>query len=341
VIDERELVRRAVEQLAPPEPSFERLVGRRDRRERRRRNSARVLGLAIVLALGVAALTFLRSDPAPPVDNEQTPLPTDGTINTFGIGSLIEQYEPGGDQLDPVVDCGGLCSLIRDVAWTPDGSRMAYIRQCAGAGASCGDPTHGIRVLDLRTGTDEVVLAGDNFIALDWSPDGTRIAYTDGGPLHIIELDGSEVGTVPEISGADSLSWSAGGSLIAYSVPTIDGFRIARVDGSNELSLPRGDSPEFSPDGSRIAFMDGCEVWTAGPDGRQRDLVVELPFGTGACLPPGAPSIASGPVWSPDGTQLAVLTNGAVKIIDVSDGEIRTIASRGPGSDFGVDWRPV
>ena len=56
MIDERELVRRAVEALAPPEPSFERLLRRRDRKERNRRLSAG--GIAIVLALvSLVALT--------------------------------------------------------------------------------------------------------------------------------------------------------------------------------------------------------------------------------------------------------------------------------------------
>ena len=41
VIDEREIVRVAVERLAPPEPSYERLVRRRDRKRRNQRSGCR------------------------------------------------------------------------------------------------------------------------------------------------------------------------------------------------------------------------------------------------------------------------------------------------------------
>jgi hypothetical protein len=50
VIDEREIVRRAVERLQPPEPSFERLIIRRDRKRRNQRIAAGVVGIAVFMA---------------------------------------------------------------------------------------------------------------------------------------------------------------------------------------------------------------------------------------------------------------------------------------------------
>jgi len=50
VIDEREIVRVAVERLAPPEPSYERLVQRRDRKRRNQRIAAGVVGIAVFVA---------------------------------------------------------------------------------------------------------------------------------------------------------------------------------------------------------------------------------------------------------------------------------------------------
>jgi hypothetical protein len=49
VIDEHELVRRAVERLAPPEPAFDRLLDRRDRRRRNERTAA-LVGIAVFAA---------------------------------------------------------------------------------------------------------------------------------------------------------------------------------------------------------------------------------------------------------------------------------------------------
>ena len=50
MIDEREIVRVAVERLAPPEPAYERLVERRDRKRRNQRIAAGVVGIAVFVA---------------------------------------------------------------------------------------------------------------------------------------------------------------------------------------------------------------------------------------------------------------------------------------------------
>ena len=50
MIDEREIVRIAVERLAPPEPSYERLVRRRDRKRRNQRIAAGVVGIMVFAA---------------------------------------------------------------------------------------------------------------------------------------------------------------------------------------------------------------------------------------------------------------------------------------------------
>src|ERR1051325_8650177 len=69
------------------------------------------------------------------------------------------------------------------------------------------------------------------------------------------------------------------GKTIAFTVGTVDkpGNRIVtqiytiRTDGSNEKQITRGDksnsSPRWSPDGKRLAFVTGGQIWTMKPDG--------------------------------------------------------------------------
>jgi hypothetical protein len=67
VIDEREIVQRAVERLEPPEPSFERLIRRRDRKRRNQRIAAGMVGIAVFVA-AVWIVTSVGS-----FDRSQTP----------------------------------------------------------------------------------------------------------------------------------------------------------------------------------------------------------------------------------------------------------------------------
>jgi hypothetical protein len=68
MIDEREIVRVAVERLAPPEPAYERLVERRDRNRRNKRITAGIVGMAVFVAavwIVTSGLSF---------DRTQTPI---------------------------------------------------------------------------------------------------------------------------------------------------------------------------------------------------------------------------------------------------------------------------
>ena len=73
MIDEREIVRRAVEALDPPEPAFERLRRRRDRKRRTQRITAGVVGIAVF----VAAIWIVTSVGS--FDRTQTPAVPGGT----------------------------------------------------------------------------------------------------------------------------------------------------------------------------------------------------------------------------------------------------------------------
>jgi hypothetical protein len=70
VIDEREIVRRAVEALDPPEPAYERLRHRRDRKRRNQRITAGVVGIAVF----VAAVWIVTSGLS--LDRSETPAAT-------------------------------------------------------------------------------------------------------------------------------------------------------------------------------------------------------------------------------------------------------------------------
>lgn len=141
-----------------------------------------------------------------------------------------------------------------------------------------------------------------------WSPDRRAIAYSgavpsdDGLPdstfnVYVADADGSNVRTIAE--GARP-TWSPDGRWIVAERPTDDGMSTElwrmRPDGSDAELLGEGWLAEFSPDGSRLAFVRDGGVWTMGADGS--DASGAIPATT-----------VDGIGWSPDGSSLIVASD--------------------------------
>jgi hypothetical protein len=76
VIDEREIVQRAVQRLVPPEPALDRLIRRRARKRRNDRIAGGVVGIAVVAAMVWAAATSSPVDLTLPPASSARPTPS-------------------------------------------------------------------------------------------------------------------------------------------------------------------------------------------------------------------------------------------------------------------------
>jgi dipeptidyl aminopeptidase/acylaminoacyl peptidase len=98
------------------------------------------------------------------------------------------------------------------------------------------------------------------------SPDGTRVAFTIGD----VNYEANRVIT----------------QIFAVS-----------LEGGSPKQLTNGQSsstaPRWSPDGKKIAFVTGSQIWTMDSDGDDKDQVTRISTG------------AAAPVWSPDGKWIA------------------------------------
>lgn len=85
-------------------------------------------------------------------------------------------------------------------------------------------------------------------------------------------------------------------------------------------------APEWSPDGTRVAFVDGTRLRVVDPDTGEDALPVALKLGD------SIPTLA----WSPDGKTLAVghgyLYHNAVSFIDAKSGKVRPTSLVDDGS---------
>ena len=326
MIDERELFERAVQRFAPADGSFERLMTRRDRKKRNKRITAGIVALLLAAIVIGAALRAIQTGPPVPVTPTPSPSASNGDVgfvgsnlidfsddlNDFGILFVVD---PAGGKPRKLLDtecpsdsdittsCGRVG--IGSVDWSPDGTRVAYT--LFGGPGSSGE-RDGIYVMEIEhervrqvtSCTDPCVDQED----LDWSPDGSRIAYgqsslegcttlgdasSDGTCkfLFTTTLDGSDRVELPTGSVVDPVdpSWSPDGSSIAFSARAgenwfvytmaLDGSELVRL--AADLPSPRQTQPAWSPDGATIAFV----TWQGAASGTkptQLDVETGLPF---------------------------------------------------------------
>jgi len=145
----------------------------------------------------------------------------------------------------------------------------------------------------------------------DWSPDGTRIAYTSGidDPnnfrIYTMNLDGSNerslTGSVPGDSWAPD--WSPDGTQVLFQTNRDGNFeiyvvRLSDLSQNNLTNHPANDShPAWSPDGSKIAFASQrdtgkWQLYIMNADGSNPQRIHE------------STSNDMSPTWSKDGRYL-------------------------------------
>lgn len=155
-------------------------------------------------------------------------------------------------------------------------------------------------------GTPAALFATDDYADhVDVSPDGKRVVYLSANKIWVADRDG---GGARQISPGDAMdgepSWSPDGRTIIFSTITAESdgrweLWTMRPDGTDRTRLGdgvRGEQPVYSPDGSRIAFVEQSEpraagysaIYVADVDGGDAELV----------------AAGSAPDWTPDGRSL-------------------------------------
>lgn len=187
---------------------------------------------------------------------------------------IIRQSRQGSaaDQSLSVLNADGSETLLVDSgcayclsggSFSPDGSEVVYANMTPD-GAS-----HGIYVVDAVGGTPRrLPAAGQDPGGAVFSPDGSRIAYFAGGGDHdnaiwLMNADGSgshallwDTPVMRNSRGPGYLGWSRDGSHLVFGIAHGPwSIYVVRTDGSGLTRvIAHGIHPEWSPDGSRIAY---------------------------------------------------------------------------------------
>lgn len=168
--------------------------------------------------------------------------------------------------------------------WSPDGDQIAF--------SSDQDGSFGIWTMNANgSDANKVLTTGSSVSGMAWSPDGSKIAYTRSfgprfGTLSILDLaTGEETKLGAGIgSSVGTPTWSPDGKIIALSA--LDPYSTRYREGVNRILL-------FPVDGSQQRVQKAPEHWSFGV--RMND----------------------GPVWSPDGEYMALVSKGKLWLLPV------------------------
>ena len=238
-------------------------------------------------------------------------------VNANGSGLAQLTDSPSGD-------FGG--------AWSPDGGQIAF--SSSGRG---NEPHSDVYVMkpdgsDLRNLTN----ARQHSLFVSWSPDGSRILFSQDGigpeDFWVMNADGSNaVRIMAENRCWSDPDWSPDGARIlacqceSGERPDDCWLVIVDSDGTNSQSVEgiRGSirDPEWSPDGRRILYVVGRT------SGQGSAYVVDREGGAPQKVYDGMIRWGdqSPPVWSPDGSLIAIATGPELIAISVDGTETRTI----------------
>lgn len=201
------------------------------------------------------------------------------------------------------VSAGVPARAAEPAADEPQNGNVAYVR-CVDI--SCFDRE--LFVVD-GDGSSPVRIGSGEIQGPSWSPDGTRLAYTDdtgsGASVFVALSDGSaRLRVTPKDMVSAHPAWSPDGSKIAFSMyrgsDTGSEIYVMNSDASNLIRLTDNDvhdaHPSWSPDG-RIAFtrrtLEGVRIFVMDADGSNQTMITA-----------GLNGDHGDPEWSPDGNRI-------------------------------------
>jgi Tol biopolymer transport system component len=164
--------------------------------------------------------------------------------------------------------------------WSPDGNKIAYI-------SDVGDESGNFStwVLDLSD-TSKVDLSIDG--PVDWSPDMKYFIYTGSdSKIWRVKTDGSNPEELIKGSIRGCPEYSPDGSAIAFtnrrSGDPLRQVWVMDADGNNpeQLTTDGGESPSWSPDGSKIVYIwcghiddpENGALWVMNSDGTNKHQI--------------------------------------------------------------------
>jgi hypothetical protein len=277
---------------------FERLLVRRERKQRNRRIRAGAVGVIVALAMGLILVRSLPSDGIPadrPVEPKPAPA-SPGTL-AYVLDGDVYVADPDGSNaikiakgmsLDDCASTDGFSFWAEGAMWSPDGRYLAYRRTpCPATEENWGDV-----VIADAVGNVLATFPADGW-DIGWSPDSTRVAVWDTlfETVGVYGVDGTQQAQITMPSGWEPVgdqdpAWLRDGTLAVDAVELpldggaarrLDAVRAAEWQEDYEVTVRQR---AFSPDGSHTASVRDGSLSVEGSDGSGSVTLLTVERGT-------------------------------------------------------------
>jgi Tol biopolymer transport system component len=343
-----------------PERAFDRIAAKKVRRRLARRVEAASLVIVVLAATAAGSYGLVKvlglgkagSHPAGstegPINRKIAFVRSSEVANAQTVAAVyaINQDRTGLQKLTPDEES------IADLAWSPDGTRLAMVASQGSNGTSNGYPQ--IYVMNAD-GSDLTQLTRDpssQYLDPAWSPDGTRIVFarwSDDGissGLYLISADGDGETRVTDSAALDSSpSWFPDGSALLFK-RDIEGqtqLMVVKTNGTGERPVPLSvfaghalDIPAAGYVGSAALSPDGAKILLTRLDpsfGQKNfDIFVANLDGTGEARLTRTAVPEGEAAWSPDVKQIAFSREGDIYAMRGDGTDLRQLTDTGNDS---------
>ncbi len=161
--------------------------------------------------------------------------------------------------------------------WSPDGSTIVFV-----TGDTAEDSS--VYLFDVRTGRSRLLVRNGD--SPRWTPDGKRIVFRNAyqgkrSGIYIVDRDGGSPKLLERLGADEDPSLgdvSPDGNWIIVSYhPALSRLSLADGELQKLTSVQNDLTPEWSPDGKRVAFERNGNIWLMDADGRHEHLIARAP----------------------------------------------------------------
>ena len=349
-------IRQRLRDLAEDAPTARAMPPAVRRRARRRVGATLVVGAVVLTAAAVGVSEGVRRLARQAVRPGDRPGASAferarGWIVVGGTG--IVAVDPS-DPSDRVVLTRRPDAFDRPVAWSPDGSRLLFLRDSIGGSFEGND----LYVLHAN-GTVDRLTTGGGVLGGSFSPDGTKVVFAripgfrePVDSLFVVSVEGGtpqQIETGGEEPASSYPVWSPDGQSVYFfgvfrdGADDAPGLARTNADGTGDgflvgdliLDEVEGGAAglSWSPDGTRLVFAGTSEA------GHSAVYVVRAD-GAGLTELVGSDDQRyAWPTWSPDGSRIAFVAGTRVLSMRADGTDVRELA--GAPADGRIAWSPV